>query len=604
MSHKHDNSSCLPRATYDAALALSTLALILITLAPLAACSLPHRGQQPVMVPMRDGVRLATDLYFPLSGSPPWPAILIRTPYMKERYAEYTRMFTSHGYVVAVQDVRGRFASEGEWLPFVQEGPDGFETIEWMADQDWSTGKIGMIGSSYDGFVQFAAAVEHPPHLATIVPNVSVPDPWVQVPYEQGVFSNYSIIWTDIVESEATADLSGQGLQRIRDRDWAGFLEHLPVVELDERVFGREIPYYREWVEHSTYDDYWKQGPTLEKVSGLSLPVFLQSGWFDENTIGTQLAFLALAAGGHEHVKLIMGPWGHTPFAETHFRGEFMGEEAMIDLVALRVRWFDYWLKGIDTGILEEPLVQLYAMGPNTWLYADTYPLPETDFTRLYLVSERGAQPGDGGGHLQLEPPSSTGEFDSYTYNPGDPTPDPFTHMERGDLDGYERLISVRDDLLVYETSPFEEPLTIMGPISATLYASSSAKDTDWFVTLYQVDADGNLSRFISRGMIRARFRDSLEEPRLLQPGEVYPFDLQLVHTGRTLTPGTKLRLVISSALHPIYSRNLNTGGHNEMESEYVIANQRIYRDAEHPSHIVIPVVRLPHEVGSEDLGP
>jgi putative CocE/NonD family hydrolase len=555
------------------------------------------------LVPLRDGVRLAIDLYFPPTGDSPWPGILIRTPYMKERYAEYTRMFTSHGYVVAVQDVRGRFASEGEWVPFVGEGPDGFDSIEWLAEQDWSTGKIGMIGSSYDGFVQFAAAVEGPPHLVTIVPNVSVPDLFVQVPYEQGVFSNYSIIWTDVVESEATADLSGQALQRIREKDWAGMLDHLPVVDLDKRVLGREIPYYREWIEHFTYDEYWTQSSTLEKLSALDLPVFLQSGWFDENTIGTQLGYLALAKSTNENLKMIIGPWGHTPFAESHFRDEFMGEEAMIDLAALRVRWFDYWLKGIDTGILDEPLVQLYTMGPNTWLYADSYPLPQTDFTPLYLASRPGTPPPKGAGQLQVGPPSSAGGFDSYIYDPGDPTPDPFTHIERDDLEGYERLIAVREDLLAYETPALEEPLTLAGPISATLYASSSARDTDWFVTLYQVDPDGNLDRFISRGMIRAKFRDSLEEPRLLEPGEVYPFDIELVHTGRTLARGTRLRLVISSSLFPLYSRNLNTGGHNEVETDYGTANQRIYHDAEHPSHLLLPVVRLPGEEDSEAPG-
>jgi putative CocE/NonD family hydrolase len=556
------------------------------------ACTQEERGDRTASVPMRDGVRLATDLYFPAGSGEPWPVILVRTPYKKERYAEYSSMFTTHGYVVAVQDVRGRFGSEGQWVPFVHEGPDGFDAVEWLAAQKWSTGKVGMVGSSYDGFVQFAAAVEKPPHLVTIVPNLALADMFTHFPYQYGVFWLQSLIWADIVESEATADMSGQALEAIRDKDWLTLLDHLPVVDLDEKVLGREIGYYREWIEHSTKDSYWAQGSSLEKIRALDLPVFLQSGWFDEATIGTKLAYLALAKSGNEHVKLIIGPWGHTPFAESHYRGEFMGQAAQIDLVALRVRWFDHWLKGIDSGILDEPLVQLYATGSDKWLYADTYPLPETELTALYLSSEQGALPQDGGGHLSWELRSNSTEFDAYIYDPSEPTPGPFGDLQ-DDPPGYGRALAQRGDVLVYETAPFEKPVTVVGPISTILYASSSAKDTDWFITLYQVSARGALSRYITRGMIRARFRDSLERPELLEQDEVYRYTLDLGHTGRTFEAGSRLRMIVSSALHPLYSRNLNTGGRNELETKYVVARQRVYHSAEYPSHLSLPVVRI-----------
>jgi putative CocE/NonD family hydrolase len=544
---------------------------------------------------MRDGVRLSTDLYFPEGTSEPWPVILVRTPYKKERYAEYASMFTSHGYVVAVQDVRGRFGSEGQWVPFVHEGPDGYDAVEWLAAREWSTGKVGMLGSSYDGVVQYAAAVEKPPHLVTIVPNLALADMFTHFPYESGVFWLQSLIWADIVESEATADTSGRAMEEIRDKDWLTLLDHLPVVDIDKRVFGREISYYREWIEHDTNDSYWAQGSSLEKLRDLHLPVFLQSGWFDEASIGTKHAYLALRESRSEHIKLIIGPWGHTPFAESHYRGEFMGKAAQIDLVALRVRWFDHWLKGVDTGILDEPLVQLYATGSDRWLYADTYPLPQTEPMALYLSSEKGALPQDSGGHLYRELGWDSTEFDAYIYDPGEPTPSPFGHMDRDDLPGYEKVLAPRGDVLVYETPPFEEPVTVVGPISATLYASSSAKDTDWFITLYQVSEQGALSRYITRGMIRARFRDSLAQPELLDEDEVYRYSLDLGHTGRTFAAGTRLRLVVSSALHPHYSPNLNTGGHNELETECEVARQRVYHSAEHPSHLTLPVVRIPH---------
>jgi putative CocE/NonD family hydrolase len=479
-------------------------------------------------------------------------------------------------------------------VPFVHEGPDGFDAIEWLAAQEWSTGKVGMVGSSYDGIVQYAAAVEQPPHLVTIVPNLALADMFTHFPYEFGVFWLQSLIWADLVESEATADMTGQAMETVRNKDWLTLLDHLPVVELDKRVFGREIPYYREWIEHPTNDSYWGQGSTLEKLRGLDLPVFLQSGWFDEATIGTKLGYLALSGSENEYIKLIVGPWGHTPFAESHYRGEFMGQAAQIDLVDLRVRWFDYWLKGIETGILDEPLVQLYATGSDRWLHADTYPLPETELVTLYLSSERSALPRDGGGHLSRDLRSPSTEFDSYVYDPGEPTPGPFGYLQ-DDLPGYEKVLSGRGDVLIYETASFTNPVSVVGPISATLYASSSAKDTDWFMTLYQVSEQGSLLRYITRGMIRARFRTSLEKPELLDENEVYRYTLDLGHTGRTFEAGSRLRVIISSALHPNYTRNLNTGGRNELETGYVIAQQRLYHSAEYPSHLSLSVVRIPH---------
>jgi putative CocE/NonD family hydrolase len=541
---------------------------------------------------MRDGIRLSTDLYFPEGSSAPWPVILVRTPYRKERYAEYSRMFTAHGYVVAVQDVRGRFGSEGEWEPFVREGPDGYDAVEWLAAQEWSTGKVGMVGSSYDGIVQYAAAVEKPPHLVTIVPNLALADMFTHFPYQYGVFWLQSLIWADIVESEATADPSGQAMEAIRDKDWSTLLDHLPVVDLDRKLLGREVSYYRQWIEHFTNDSYWAQGSTLEKLRDVDLPVLLQSGWFDEATIATKHAYLALSEAGNEHIKLVIGPWGHTPFAESHYRGEFMGDAAEIDLVALRVRWFDHWLQGIDTGLLDEPLVQLYETGRNRWLYADAYPLPGTKFTVLYLSAENGAVPEAGGGSLSRERPSSSTEFDVYVYDPGDPTPGPFGELEV-DVPGFERVLARRGDVLLYETPPFEEAVTVVGPISVTLYASSSASDTDWFATLYQVDDQQTLSRYITRGMLRARFRDSLAQPQLLEKDEIYRYTLDLGHTGRTLEAGSGLRLIVSSALHPLYSRNLNTGGRNELETDYEVARQRVYHSADYASHLVLPVVSL-----------
>jgi putative CocE/NonD family hydrolase len=289
---------------------------------------------------------------------------------------------------------------------------------------------------------------------------------------------------------------------------------------------------------------------------------------------------------------MIVGPWGHTDMASTQLDGEEMGEEAGIDLLKLYRRWFDYWLKGIDTKILEEPLVQLYAMRSRQWLKADTYPLPGTRFTPFYLSSTDGANTSGGDGVLQKEMPATGKSHDEYEYDPGKPTPAPSHVFRSKGYKKYSHLVSSRKDILVYQTPPLEEPLTIVGPVSAVLYASSSAPDTDWFVSFEAVKADGKVMP-LCKGTIRARFRNSFKEPELLEKDKIYKYNLDLWHTGITFEKGYRIRIEVTSAFFPLFSRNLNTGGHNEMEKEYVKATQRIYHTQEYPSHLLLPVVKI-----------
>ena len=291
---------------------------------------------------------------------------------------------------------------------------------------------------------------------------------------------------------------------------------------------------------------------------------------------------------------MIMGPWAHTDQSSKYLYGQDLGEAADIGLMALYTKWFDYWLKGKDNGIIKEPLVQVFNFGPNNWLKADTYSLPATDSTKLYLTSEKGANTSRGDGKLQLQKSSSTKQFDTYTYDPGDPSPCFIDHLKKRALERYKNLISSRNDILVYETAQFKQPLTIAGPISSVLYASSSAEDTDWCVTLYSVDEDGGMHPIgMTWGVLRARYRNSMSTPEFLEKDRIYEFTLDLSHPGITFSKGDRIRMEISSASFPEYSRNLNTGGHNEMETEYVSATQRIYQTCEYPSHLVLPIIRM-----------
>jgi putative CocE/NonD family hydrolase len=566
--------------------------------------------QTNVMVPMRDGLKLATDIYRP-AGEGKRPVILIRTPYKKEMNEIKGMYYARRGYIVAIQDCRGKFGSPGTWEPFVNEPKDGYDTIEWLAVQPWSTGKVGMIGGSYVGWVQWWAASQNPPHLVTIIPNVSPPDPFYNLPYEYGVFFLWGAIWwADVLETGAAADLSGAAMAKIGEKKYEKILRALPVIDLDKSVLGKENPYWRKWIEHPTNDAYWEQANFLDRLQNVNIPVFHQSGWFDGDGIGSKLNYLQMAGHKHGFQKLVLGPWGHTDEAmRTHGARDF-GSAALLDLPRAYLRWFDCWLKGIDNGIQKEPLVSLFVMGSNQWVHGETYPLPQTKFEKWYLSSAGKANTSKGNGRLSPRPPANE-PADRYTYDPGDPTPDLNFYgddddkAESGDKKpksaeetvakarGYhETIASSRKDMLVYVSEPFQSPYTFAGPLSAVLYAASSAKDTDWFVRLSEVDAKGKLT-ILCTGKIRARFRQSMKEPTLLEPGKIYEYALDLWHTGITIPANHRLRVEIASAAFPLFSRNLNTGGHNEKDTNYLTAEQTIYHDAEHPSHILLPVIAL-----------
>jgi putative CocE/NonD family hydrolase len=570
-----------------------------------------------VMIPMRDGVRLATDIYRP-AGVERAPVILVRTPYAKAMQELKARFYARRGYVFAVQDCRGRFDSEGTWNPFFDEPRDGHDTIEWLAVQPWSSGKVGMIGGSYLGWVQWWAAREAPPHLVTIIPNVAPPDPWFNIPYEYGSFFLFGAIWwADVLEKQATADISGKALSEIYGRNYAKILRHLPVIDLDKKVLGKKNKYWREWIAHPNNDAYWDRASFLTRLDDAAIPVYHQSGWFDGDGIGSKLNYLAMRRAGHGGQKLVLGPWGHTDAATRTGPNEAdFGPHAIVDLEGSYLRWLDRWLKGIENGIDREDPVVLFVMNANRWLTGPDYPLPETKFTKLYLLSSGSANSSKGNGWLAFDAPfPGVAPFDTFVYDPGDPTPDPNFYVSERDLASAERpdstkvvsteeerrrmigyygmIDETRRDILVYDTEPMLDSLVIAGPVSAVLYASSSAKDTDWFMRLSAVDANGIVFPLV-HGTIRARFRESFSKPAPLRPGEIYEYRLDLWQTGVMIPKGHKLRVEVASAAFPTFARNLNTGKHNEKEKKFIPAAQRIYHDGEHPSHVLLPVIENP----------
>jgi len=543
-----------------------------------------------VFVPMRDGISLSTDLYFPTGQTELLSVILIRTPYGRTSLAGYGQYFSSHGYVVAVQDVRGRYDSEGEWVPFLNEGTDGYDTVEWLATQEWSTGRVGMYGGSYSAFAQFAAALLKPPHLLTIIPNISAGMPFDGFPYVGGALLLGSTLrWVDLMESAETpeemARLSGEHL----DIDWTRLLDTLPVVDLDQTVVGCEVDYWRDWVAHNAEDDYWESVCYLDDLSSLELPVFLQSGWFDPGSRGTLLAYLSLAESRNKAIKMVMGPWAHTDQSSPYVYGEFMGDEADIGLMDLYVQWFDYWLLGEKNNMLLEPLVQIFTIGSNEWIEGDEYPLASTHQIELQLGAASSSSSQEGCLNRVSEQQAGGSEFSVYEYDPGNPSPCFSEYLRTGIGEEYGRAIADRTDVVVFDTPPLEAPLTIAGPVSMTLYAESSCVDTDWCVTVCGITPTGDsYSVGMTWGVVRASLRDSRIEPALLMPGTVYEYEIDLSHTGFTLPTGDRLRVVVSSSAFPEFSRNLNTGLHSEITEEYVVAHQTVFHSDERPSRLVL----------------
>lgn len=572
-----------------------------------------------VRIAMRDGTHLAADLYRP-DAEGRFPIILSRTPYDRRLIEPQAEYYARRGYVFAAQDCRGRFASEGAWEPFVNEKADGYDTIEWLARQSWSSGKVGMIGGSYLGWVQWLATTQKPPHLATIIPNVAPPEPFYNIPYEHGVFFLFGAIWwADIVESTAGADLAGQlaAFGRIGNKKYNQILRSLPVIDLDKTVLGRENRYWREWIAHSTDDAYWRRADFYDELKDADIPVFHQSGWFDGDGIGSKLNYQKMVSHGHRNQKLVLGPWGHTDTDSRMFGEWDFGPQAIVDLQRQYLRWFDHWLKGIDNGIEREPLVSIFVMGSNRWLRDNVYPIAGTKFQKWYLTSGGKGNTSGGDGLLGTDLPAASSPADQYSYDPGDPTPAvdvypgeddeansttaPSTHPaasrprtteEEVKLQKayHAKLTATRRDFLVYTSAPLEKPLTIAGPVSAVIYASSSAADTDWFVRLVEVNKDGQLwSR--GEGRLRASFRNSNQHPQPIKPGDIYEYHLDLWQTGTEVPAGSRLRVEVCSADFPLFSRNLNTGGHSETETRFVTARQTIYHDAGHPSHVLLPVI-------------
>ena len=534
------------------------------------------------MVPMRDGVHLSTNIFHP-AGTGRFPAILIRTPYGKgTTLVPNYRAFVDHGYVVVMQDVRGRYASEGVFSPLTQEGPDGDDTLNWMAAQPWSDGKIGMTGGSYLGIVQWKVALLNNPHLKAIFPVVSGWDDYRDRFYSPGgaMKLGHRLLWMS--ENSRRSDFVP---------DFKTFIWRLPVRVADVAATGQESPVYRESMDHPAYDDYWKRWSTREHIKDIRIPVFAAGGWYDNYVESDLDAFEEL----HKHSRtnrVLIGPWPHNmsiPFKNVSF-----GAQASLPIRRLQLQWFDRWLKGLDTPLMSEPPVRIFVMGSNVWRGEHEWPPARTRHIRYYLASNGHANSIYGDGSLATLP--LVGKLpDQFTYDPLKPVPTmggavccnpqifPWGPMD-------QRPVEKRRDVLVYTSAALAQDMEVTGDVHVVLRASSDTPDTDFTAKLVDVFPSGE-ARNLTDGILRARYRESLEKPALMKPGEVYRLAIDAGVTSNLFRKGHRIRVEISSSNFPRFDRNLNTGKVVEDETEVRRANQVVYHDANYHSYVSLPVI-------------
>jgi hypothetical protein len=518
----------------------------------------------------RDGTTLMNFVARPLGGGP-FGVVLERTPYLRTDKAN-GEFWASRGYIYVKQDVRGRGGSGGVLDMNAMQEQDGYDAVEWAAALPGSNGKVGMIGRSNPGLYCWYAAIAQPPHLATIAPVVATADPLRLVPYIDMVFSPTIIPWLCLTGVKET-------LSDISNVDEVRAFNHLPVIESAELAGCPRPRFWDDWFDHQQEDDYWRALSIERRLNRVQVPVLGISGWYDDarGTIRNHVGLNALPR--HPFQRVVMDPGAHKGI--DYVNGDF-GPQGRIDHRALQLRWFDHYLKGIKNGVDAEPPLDLFIMGDNTWRQEYEWPLARTVWTDFYLRE---------GGVLDTVAPGSEAA-DEYRYDPGDPTPYlvDARELELNINEDYQAVHAQRKDLQTYTTAPLEKDTEITGPMTATLWAATDARDTDWNVMILDVYPDGRAMR-IQDGVARARFRNGFDRPSLLKPGEICRYDIDLWFTALVIPAGHRIRVTVASAAFPKYDRNLNTGGDNERDTKYVAARQRIFHDAAHPSLVRLPVI-------------
>jgi len=555
---------------------------------------------------MRDDTVLYADIYRP-KGEGPWPVLLMRHPYDKTQaenlsYAQPT-WYARYGYMVVVQDCRGRWKSEGEWYPFKHEEADSYDTVTWAAELPGSNGKVGMYGFSYAGATQLWAALHQPPGLTAIMPALTGSDYYDGWTYRGGALHHaFTQSWSTFLALDTAhrwQDYELEGtIAGALGNAWANYYippPYFPFISQEGLA-----PYYYDWLKHDTYDDFWKQWSIRRRYEQIMLPALHISGWYDiflegviENFVGLQKQ--AGTEQARQNQKLVIGPWFHMPWFQQVGAVDF-GDDARNCIDALQVLWLDKHLRGENNQLDEEPRVTLFIMGENKWRFENEWPLKRAEAAKFFLHSGGRANSLNGDGRLDRETPDDE-LYDIFTYDPSNPVLsigghscciDTLTPMGAFD----QRPQEYRNEVLVYTTETLSEDVEVIGTVEATLYAASTAVDTDFTAKLVDVYPDGRAIN-IGEGIIRARFRESLGQPTPIEPGQIYEYNIVVGSTANVFKAGHRIRLEISSSNFPTFDRNSNSGKPlaEAGPADWFVATQTVFHDSRYPSQIVLPIV-------------
>ncbi|MGQ0501416.1 MAG: CocE/NonD family hydrolase [Panacagrimonas sp.] len=570
--------------------------------------------EKNIPVPMRDGVVLRADIYRPSAGGR-HPVLIQRTPYNKELLPLVSLTMdplraAAAGYVVVIQDVRSRWASEG--APFVlyaKEDEDGFDTAAWAAGQAWSDGNTAAYGLSYMGGTTWMTAITTPPSLRAISPTTAPCEFWNNHFWrggalQLGLLARWALAVigpSALLRAKGLTPAGAAALTRLVASidDFEGVVRQAPIAAFPAAMPEEPdfLPFVFETLKHPTCDD-WAQSKLIKAGDhkNVKVPALIIAGWHDLLLAGDLMHFerMRKEAGSEEarrSTRMIIGPWSHGMFLNVvgdldfGLRASGFFLDMREDLTTLQLRWFDRWLKNDNKGIDGQAPVRIFVQGLNRWRDEQEWPLARARDTALYLGAE---------GKLSFDAPASAQAPDTYTYDPADPCLTcggallmPGTYRP-GPIDQTPWL--QRSDVLCYTSAPLDAPMEVTGPVKAVIYAATSAPDTDWVVKLCDVHPDGRTYN-VCDGILRARFRESLSDTRLVQPGEVLSYEIDLCATSIVFGAGHRLRLLVTSSDFPRYERNPNTGEFGVTATGMQVARQSIHHDPKHPSHVVLPVV-------------
>ncbi|MCE5316088.1 MAG: CocE/NonD family hydrolase [Parachlamydia sp.] len=542
--------------------------------------------EKDVKVSMLDGIALYADIYRPEKRGK-YPVMIARTPYNKKgginSYKEFSELFASQGYVVVIQDVRGKHASEGRFLPYFNEALDGHATITWAGTAPWSNGKVALVGTSYLGSCAWLATQYANPHLRTIVPLFTTYNTytiWMDggMPYLKG-----PLTWlSEFSERSDNLEFDYRPIEQV--------LWKLPVSELDAHAVGHLIPFYREYLTHRVPDQFWETIGV--KPMQMDLPVLIVGGWYDpfiKNTIEDYQRMVSFGPKSQQS-ELVIGPWAHNPAQE--YKGAKFGKGAGLgDLLTECLKWCDRWMKHTDP-TRQQHQVRYFMMGKNEWRTSPQWPPDNTETEPFYLCGEgQEKDPKRGGLSLNL-PVQQHGS--RYIYDPRDPALFRGTHLLYTDgwiMDMIQEDDMERNDILTFTSEPLKKELSVAGTIKLVLHVSSSATDTDFCAKVCDVHPNGKIYN-ITPGFLRMRFRESLHEPKLMEPGKIYRIEILFRPVANTFLKRHRIQLQVTSADFPIHNRNLNTGMSCEFTTEIKEADQTVYTGGIYDSQLLLPVVK------------